>query len=315
MAGPYLFNNHAVTTLDGGITDVATSLNVNAGDGALFPASNFKINIGTEVIFVGSRSTDAFSSLTRGYDGTTAAAHSDEDTIINVASAEEFNQVPRNSVTDFIYRRPSDETPHAYDDEFDNGTTLDPAWVEVNPSGTANWSQDKHVLSANFFSQASADMAGLVKPLDSLTAPLTITTRYDMAGSYENYQMYGLAFAAGTAVGDIVLMAMPYMGSSNNKQLSLYGGTWNNFNNAPFTEDAIWGSPTNRFIRLIWTAANTFKAQISPNGIDWTDYGHGAKSFTMTPTHFGFGVSRWGGGTEVSVASYDFFRVDESDDS
>lgn len=66
--------NNASSTLNGGITNVATSLTVV--NGTLYPATgNFRIRIDSELILVGARSGNTLSSLTRGIEGTTGAAH------------------------------------------------------------------------------------------------------------------------------------------------------------------------------------------------------------------------------------------------
>jgi len=79
--------NKAMTTLDGGITDTATTLDVQTGDGAEFPASNFRIVIDTEVIHVTTRTGDTFSPITRGAESSTATAHSDEAVVsLNVTA-------------------------------------------------------------------------------------------------------------------------------------------------------------------------------------------------------------------------------------
>jgi len=67
--------NRAVSKLTADISATDTSFTVTTGDGALFPTGNFVVTIDDERILVGSRSGDTFSSLTRGYDGTTAASH------------------------------------------------------------------------------------------------------------------------------------------------------------------------------------------------------------------------------------------------
>ena len=70
--------NNAVSTLDGAITDSASSLAVAAGEGSKFPSTfPFNITIDSEIIKVAARSTDTLSSLTRAQEGTSAAAHSD----------------------------------------------------------------------------------------------------------------------------------------------------------------------------------------------------------------------------------------------
>lgn len=76
------FSNNAATLLDSSITNVATSLTVTAGQGALFPnptaGQYFYMTIADsggnyEIVKCTARSTDTFT-ITRGQDGTTGAA-------------------------------------------------------------------------------------------------------------------------------------------------------------------------------------------------------------------------------------------------
>ena len=57
------------------ITDTATSLTLSTGDGANLSASDFCVYVDAEEIYCGSRSGDTCSSLARGFNGTTASAH------------------------------------------------------------------------------------------------------------------------------------------------------------------------------------------------------------------------------------------------
>ncbi len=66
--------NNAESTLAGGITAGATTLTVASGEGAKFPAGNFRISIDDEILHCTSRSSDTFT-VQRGQEGTTAAAH------------------------------------------------------------------------------------------------------------------------------------------------------------------------------------------------------------------------------------------------
>ena len=68
--------NRAESTLDGGINDAVTELAVAAGEGALFPASNFHITIDDEILLCSSRSTDTLT-VVREQEGTTGVAHDD----------------------------------------------------------------------------------------------------------------------------------------------------------------------------------------------------------------------------------------------
>jgi hypothetical protein len=77
----------ASTTLNGAINSSVTSLVVTDATG--FPAAPFTILVDSEVILVGAKSGTTFSTLTRGYDGTTAASHSDLATLAHVGIAED----------------------------------------------------------------------------------------------------------------------------------------------------------------------------------------------------------------------------------
>jgi len=91
-----LFNNNAASTLDGAITDVATSLAVQAGDGALFPSPTgneyFYLTLddgagSVEIVKCTARSTDTLT-VVRGQQGTSGTAFSDGDTVEQRWTAE-----------------------------------------------------------------------------------------------------------------------------------------------------------------------------------------------------------------------------------
>lgn len=85
----YDFSNLAVnTSLSANINSSVTSLTV--ADATGYPTSNFKIWVNSEIIFVGSRTGTTFSSLQRGYDGTTAASHTSGDAVRHVITAEDL---------------------------------------------------------------------------------------------------------------------------------------------------------------------------------------------------------------------------------
>jgi len=66
--------NNASSILAAGITNVTTSLTVTSGDGAKFPAANFRITIDNEIMTCSTRSADTLT-VVRAAEGTTAAAH------------------------------------------------------------------------------------------------------------------------------------------------------------------------------------------------------------------------------------------------
>ena len=84
-----LFTNNASSTLNGAITNVATSLIVTTGQGTRFPApggsdwfyATITDGTNTEIIKCTARSTDTFSTIVRAQDGTTAYAFASGSTV------------------------------------------------------------------------------------------------------------------------------------------------------------------------------------------------------------------------------------------
>ena len=120
------------TTLASSITAGATSLTLASGTG--YPTSNFviKLDAGTaseEKILVGSRSGTACSTLTRGYDGTTASSHSS-----GAAVEHDLAAVVIDDANDHVYTTTRDDhTQYARTDgtraitgaqTFNNGVTV-----------------------------------------------------------------------------------------------------------------------------------------------------------------------------------------------
>ena len=71
----FAVTNRAVTTLNGAITDVATTIVVT--DGSVFPASGrFMVTIEDERIIIASRSGNTLTAETRGADSSSNVLHS-----------------------------------------------------------------------------------------------------------------------------------------------------------------------------------------------------------------------------------------------
>lgn len=79
------FTNNASTTLNGAINNSTTSVVVTSA--TLFPtAGNFRIRIEDEIMLVTAVSGSTFT-VTRAYEGTTAASHADTTTVREVLTA------------------------------------------------------------------------------------------------------------------------------------------------------------------------------------------------------------------------------------
>jgi hypothetical protein len=70
----------AKTALNGAINDTVTTITVDA-DLGISGSTEFRVKVGTEIMIVtGGHGTTSWT-VTRGADGTTAAAHSDNDDV------------------------------------------------------------------------------------------------------------------------------------------------------------------------------------------------------------------------------------------
>lgn len=105
-----LFTNNAATTLASSITNVATSLTVAAGTGALFPSlsggnifyatlQNASSSTPIEIVKVTARSTDTFT-IVRAQDGTTASTFNSGDKVelrLPAVVLSDFPQLDNNN--------------------------------------------------------------------------------------------------------------------------------------------------------------------------------------------------------------------------
>lgn len=96
MAARNYSNIAVATTLSSGITDSATSLTV--ADATGWPAAPFLLVIdpdtaSEELVLVGAKSGATFSSLSRGYGGTSAVAHNASDPVTHVIAATDISLI------------------------------------------------------------------------------------------------------------------------------------------------------------------------------------------------------------------------------
>jgi len=129
--------NHVATTLNGAINDTVTSITVN--NAASWPAEgDYRLRVGSEVVQVTSRAANVLT-VVRGVDGTTAASHSDADTIEPVITATGLETYFNHAVgytsrtRDSRLRDIDGNTLTAADWSFDNQAS---SFLENNPDGT-----------------------------------------------------------------------------------------------------------------------------------------------------------------------------------
>lgn len=307
----YNYSNTALaTTLNGDVAYGATSLTVVSGNG--YPAEMFKIRIDTEIIVVGTRTGNVFSSLERGHEGSPQSAHSDTDEVRHVVTAEDIG-LPGGSWLAAMFARPG--AVHEDDDDFNDGT-IDAVWTERAATGTTEWTESLDVMSVKTWSQSGGDTSVLLKPMTGATTyPMTIETAMRVSVRNVNYLMAGIIFSEGTAGASECVVSMPYWSTSEDWQMSFRYGTLDDVNgthaNLPMNPGSMnwpW-----MYQRLIWKDNSKFKYGWSVDGVTY-EYMSDLTFTTNTkvPTHYGLWVSSWGTSTP-SMASYEYFRVTESD--
>jgi len=207
--------------------------------------------------------------------------------------------------------RVSGETAHADDDYFSVDSSAD--YTEVDVSGTTTWTTQDGLLSVLYEDQTAGDAGCYVKPITSASAPMTIETRVRMENDDVNSHIAGLCFTDGaTTVDDMVSIGLQL--SATGYALTLTHGAITNFD-TDFTILRASGLPTitgGLYLRLVWTATNTFAAAVSPDGVSWTAYGAAADTFIHVPTHFGIFATTYGA-TVPAVATFDCFKVYDAD--
>lgn len=206
------------------------------------------------------------------------------------------------------------ETEHANDQEF-KGTSV--SGTEVAPSGSVTWTQKGSRLRAEFSGQSASDVTCRLYSLTPSSAPVTIEAAMQLHQWVPtDYGMMGLCFTDGTATSSNIVTAFTYPrnGDTSFMDISGFTGTITNVSTA---EDNIALENFQQqlsgliYLRLFWTAANTFEAQYSLDGTIWTNI-DSSISKTMTPTHIGVLVSAWGD-PSTCRASFEYLRVTESD--
>jgi hypothetical protein len=134
-----LLKNNATTTLNGAITNSSGTLVVASA--SLFPTTpNFRIMIDSEIMLVTAVSGTTFT-LTRGFEGTTAASHVDFSRIALIVTSSSIYQyaLDRGLRTGIIDQKPA--ITGSLDIDFD-GTpdTLPSGWTwDTTPTGSNTW--------------------------------------------------------------------------------------------------------------------------------------------------------------------------------
>ena len=214
----------------------------------------------------------------------------------------------------YLAERQSDESSHVDDDFFGSDSSAD--YTAVNPTGSATATISRGLYSTIFSGSSANDVQADLKALTSPSAPMTIEASMKIFSPAVNYFHYGICLTDGTSTGSNAITnwvnaqaAAPALNGVGSRS-----GTLTSLATVEATLQAnIEVQVSGRlYMRLVWTAANTFRIAVSPDGVSWYAGGAGDLAFTMTPTHFGVAASAWGGAGSGLMA-LDYLRVYDSD--
>ena len=219
--------------------------------------------------------------------------------------------------------RVAGETAHTDDDFFGQDSSGD--YTEQTVTGTATWTISRGLLSVKANGQSAGDVSAYLKSITSASSPMTIEAAIKSlpltaTTSGDRFQI-GFGFTDGTAAASNSAIAAYSTVTDQEADpdgfVRMSGGTLTDWENATNTLTRIQRSANPfglLYMRLIWTAANSFQMALSTDGVSWTALLSTTLSKTITPTHFGFVVaSKATTSGEDLITSFDYLRVYDSD--
>ena len=198
-------------------------------------------------------------------------------------------------------------------DEFNDGS-LAGGWTRVDGTGAASgnlaWTEGADVLSA---ANAGGDTAtvfhGIVIPLSGFGGSITTGDAFiscvTLTAPATNYSFGGIVLSDGTTHGAGNQVAA-VVGRTGTVDGGVDGWAAANWARTSVTTSVVSLDMVAFYIRLVCTAANTWRADGSPDGVSWIK-GTSTFSKTITPTQVGFMSSSYG--TSVKhVMAFEFLR-------
>lgn len=266
-----------------------------------------------EIVWVTVHTAGATTAtLLRAVESTSARNHNIDTPWIHAPTAADYTN---NIINDRAWIRGS--TRNVLDDEF-NDSSLDSAWVRIDTNAVVvTYTEGADLLS---ISNAGGDAASyaahsLVKPMGAFAIGQSIEICCRIFRRYaSNYYMFGPIMTNGATTSAAAIWMRPY-GYTGQAVSSMLGAV-GRYNAISGTETASVGSEqawewigAPLYQRLKWTAANTFDAYWSADGVSWLRLPAASiTSHTMTPTHIGFCLGTWSGANPC-YASVEYFRV------
>lgn len=176
--------------------------------------------------------------------------------------------------------------------------------TKVEPTGTATATEQAGFLSVLFSGSAASDFTCWLKPVtfaigDQWVLPTKVF-------GLNNHNMAGLCFTDGVVAGSNIVAFVAYVSSADSQlRANAFHGTITNAGTAVLLMDGNVQLQRSEalYLKLGYSAANTFQHFLSPDGVSFSRFGASDISKTMTPTHVGVCVSKFGGAAD-GIASF-----------
>lgn len=203
------------------------------------------------------------------------------------------------------------ETAHAADDFFGAYS----GYTEIAAAGTAVWAAGRRGLTCKFQNVGNAKAAATLKAVPAAGVPITLDTFMVPMFRDDDNNAAGLIFTNGTTSGASIA-ALGLMSTSGGAcHVIMSSGTLTAVTSGVGMAILAANLAPAAYMRLIWSAANTFEFALSPDGETWVDFGFGTFTRTFTPTHMGFWVTNWNSSSFQQAVAFHYLRVGEFDGS
>lgn len=214
------------------------------------------------------------------------------------------------AVIEALYQWTKKNSPVGDDVHWD-GNDLAGFSTPILPSGSHTLTEANGLLSVHYNGQSTADLAGILKPLTGFAIGDSIQTAVRMMTTGANWAMAALILADGDLASSNAIMAFYEVGGSGANEIVTRTGSMGTvgadiqIETAVMDGRSIFGA---LHMRLLWVSANTFRLEISPDGVNWDAFTMADSARTLTPTHGGIGWSVWGG-AGVRINTFEYFKV------
>lgn len=159
-------------------------------------------------------------------------------------------------------------------------------FTEVTVTGDQTVQENDGSLSIAFGGQTANDWNAFLKPV-SFSIGDAWATRVSLISMYNTFIGVGLCFTDGTTGAANALVGHTQYESNPDPFVVGRHGTLTAMTNAPWIAAGRSVESDEIYFRLTYVAANTFRVEVSKDGLLYDNWDEADISMTMTPTHVG----------------------------